>query len=650
MHARKLLAGDTLPAFQTIPDATVEVGSPLHIPIDGIDEDGDALTVTVEIDDPTAVEAVVLSGNRSWRIDVQNFGTMVFELFEQRAPRPSARIVELTESGFYDRLTFHRIVDDFVIQGGDPQGDGTGGSTLGDFDDQFHPDLQHNRDGILSFAKSSDDTNDSQFFVTQEPTRFLDYNHSIFGQQIEGFDVLQTLNGVETDGNDLPLDPVVITSATIFEDVQNSVVMFRALRADVVTTVTVTIEDDDGNQFDQSFEVSTIADADNANPYLVDFDSDIVLFSNQVARFDLDAVDIEGDPIFFGGQFLTDPQGSGATLDSASGEFELTPAADFVGTIELIVGSGPISSGPFDTQQVTLEFIPMPVPDAPILAAASDTGALDSDAITSATSWDFTLGNLVVGATVELVDTTTNEVVATETATDTSINITVDVAARDDGSYRWAVRQTVAEAVSDFSDGLDLTLDRESPTILDPGFADEVFGGETLQANLASDNADIWGLVGAPEGAAIDENGLLTWTPADPVTREETFEVVASDLAGNESRRTIMAQVFSRLHNAELGLDVNLDGRVTALDALLVINQLIASGSFELTEAPDDVLGSSRLNVNDDDRVSSLDAILIVNQLIASPANSEPEPEALVDDTLVAWTVLSERDGEEEGI
>ncbi len=182
------------PTFETVGNVTVQIGSPLHIPIDAYDPDGGPLTVTVTVDNPALLEATVLTGNRSIRIDMTTYGDMVFELFEQRAPVASGRVADLAEAGFYDGIIFHRVVDNFVIQGGDPTGTGTSGSTLGQFDDDFHPDLQHNREGVLSFAKSSDDTNNSQFFVTEVPTRFLDFNHSIFGQLVEGFDVREAIS------------------------------------------------------------------------------------------------------------------------------------------------------------------------------------------------------------------------------------------------------------------------------------------------------------------------------------------------------------------------------------------------------------------------------------------------------------------------
>ncbi|MFP6703302.1 MAG: peptidylprolyl isomerase, partial [Planctomycetaceae bacterium] len=182
-----------------IADQTVPAGSPLHIPLNGLDPAGGQLTFTVESSDPL-VSAEVLSGNRSLRMEVDDFGTMTFELFESRATRATDRMIELAESGHFTDTIFHRVVDNFVIQGGDPTGTGGGGSTLGDFDDQFHVDLQHNRTGLLSMAKTTDDTNDSQFFITEGPTRHLDFNHSIFGLLTEGEGVRAAISDVAVEG------------------------------------------------------------------------------------------------------------------------------------------------------------------------------------------------------------------------------------------------------------------------------------------------------------------------------------------------------------------------------------------------------------------------------------------------------------------
>src|SRR5690606_25570796 len=119
-----------------------------------------------------------------------------------RSSRAAERIIELAESGFYDDVIFHRIVNDFMIQTGDPTGTGSGVTTLGYFNDQFHPELQHVQTGLLAMAKTTDsdtnasydDTNDSQFFVTEGPSRHLDFNHTIFGYLTEGEDVREAIS------------------------------------------------------------------------------------------------------------------------------------------------------------------------------------------------------------------------------------------------------------------------------------------------------------------------------------------------------------------------------------------------------------------------------------------------------------------------
>ena len=134
------------PKFQPIPETTLLSGSPLHIALDGSDPSAERLTYSVVTSD-SLVTAKILKGNRSLRIKVAGFGQMVFELFDGRARRATNRIVELANQGFYNGVIFHRVIDDFVIQGGDPLGTGAGGSFRPDFDDQFHVDAGFRRSG-----------------------------------------------------------------------------------------------------------------------------------------------------------------------------------------------------------------------------------------------------------------------------------------------------------------------------------------------------------------------------------------------------------------------------------------------------------------------------------------------------------------------
>ena len=119
-------------------------------------------------------------------------GDVVVELFAGKAPKTVNNFVFLAREGFYDGVTFHRVIKGFMAQGGDPTGSGMGGPGC-KFADEFHPDLKHNKAGILSMANAGPNTNGSQFFITFGPTPHLDGRHSVFGQVIKGMDVLLSI-------------------------------------------------------------------------------------------------------------------------------------------------------------------------------------------------------------------------------------------------------------------------------------------------------------------------------------------------------------------------------------------------------------------------------------------------------------------------
>jgi len=156
-------------------------------------------------------------------------GTIVAKLFEKEAPKTVANFVGLAEGTveftdpktgkkakrpFYDGLVFHRVIPDFMIQGGCPVGNGTGGPGYR-FADEFHPSLKHDRAGKLSMANSGPGTNGSQFFVTVAPTPWLDNRHSIFGEIVEGQDVADKISTVPRDASDRPRTPVVLQHVKI---------------------------------------------------------------------------------------------------------------------------------------------------------------------------------------------------------------------------------------------------------------------------------------------------------------------------------------------------------------------------------------------------------------------------------------------------
>lgn len=176
---------------------------------------------------------------------VTNRGEIKIKLFPSQAPKTVENFVELAKKGYYNGIEFHRVIPDFMIQGGDPTGTGMGGESIygESFADEFSPEL-FNLNGALSMANAGPNTNGSQFFIVSntnvpdrmlkqlEPagypaeiiaeyknggTPWLDYKHTVFGQVIEGMDVVAEISKVERDTMDHPKDPVVMESVTISE-------------------------------------------------------------------------------------------------------------------------------------------------------------------------------------------------------------------------------------------------------------------------------------------------------------------------------------------------------------------------------------------------------------------------------------------------
>lgn len=167
-------------------------------------------------------------GQKMFAIMETNLGQFKIQLFPDKAPKTVDNFVGLAEGTkewtdpktgkkekkpLYNGTVFHRVIKKFMIQGGDPLGNGTGGPGY-QFGDEFSPDLKHSKAGILSMANAGPGTNGSQFFVTVEPTPWLDNRHTIFGEVVEGLDVVKKISETKTQ-NDRPLEPVVLKSVKI---------------------------------------------------------------------------------------------------------------------------------------------------------------------------------------------------------------------------------------------------------------------------------------------------------------------------------------------------------------------------------------------------------------------------------------------------
>ena len=159
------------------------------------------------------MEVKVLSENRKIRFTT-NKGVFVAEMFEDKAPLTTKNFIDLTEKGFYNGTIFHRVIEDFMIQGGDPTGTGMGGPGY-QIKDEFGEGLKHDDEGILSMANAGPNTGGSQFFITLAPTPWLNGHHAIFGRIVEGMDIVRLIGAVATDFRDRPREDIVMEKVEV---------------------------------------------------------------------------------------------------------------------------------------------------------------------------------------------------------------------------------------------------------------------------------------------------------------------------------------------------------------------------------------------------------------------------------------------------
>jgi len=314
------------PSFSTIANQTVLGGAPTWLGINGIDADGGPLTYTVSSSNPNLVQAIIPTGNKSLVLNTSNntevqYGQMVFQLFDNLAPNTTHHIETLVTNGeFATNSTFYRIANSgsspFVIQGGPSNS----ASSLGAMDDEFNADLQFTTAGLLAMAKSTDDTGDSQVFVTAGPTRFLDFQHSIFGVLTEGDAVRQAIQASRTSGDGAPPNTITIDSAQIITDTQNAALELKAAPgASGQADITVTVKDAQNHTYSQTFHVTVTPDSNNPAPFLGTI-APVTGVTGQPVTLQLSATDVQHDEV----QLIT-RNANGNTIFSFNGVNATTP-------------------------------------------------------------------------------------------------------------------------------------------------------------------------------------------------------------------------------------------------------------------------------------------------------------------------------------
>jgi cyclophilin family peptidyl-prolyl cis-trans isomerase len=352
-------------------------------------------------------------------------GTLEFELFGTVTPHTVAYITGLVESGFYNGLTFHRVAPDFVIQGGDPNGTGTGGppgagATQAQIDqlqypDEFDPGTIFSGKGQLAMANSGNDTNGSQFFVTDGPQRGLDFNHTIFGQLVRGFDVLAEIEAVPTDSNSKPLAPVTITSAQFVQD-PNAAVFLLQSTSSVTGSVplTLTATSSAGGTTTLPEQANVIADT-TVDPPILDVSQaplnfgqapggavhDLTTAEGAPVSFTLSSTDLQPNTAVTYSVTETDSaQNATVTVDQATGQVTIAPNPGFTGLLTFqasVTSSGSTRNNGPDAQVFTVAVGAQPITagaaaggfSATEGAAATGTVATFTDSDTNLTPADF---------------------------------------------------------------------------------------------------------------------------------------------------------------------------------------------------------------------------------------------------------------------
>ena len=360
---------------------------PIYVPVTVTNTPAAAVAYTATSSNASPqVEQV--AGGRSVRLNVSGgtgagafSGTLTLRLFENAAPLATQRIIDLVNNGFYTGKTFHRIIDNFVIQGGSPNGDGLGGSTLPDLPDEFSRDFTFASSGLLAMANAGDDNNNSQFFITDTKTplagrpEHLNFNHTIAGILTEGFDLYQKIITTSVNGQS-PLSPVTITSAEVFTDTENAVLKLTPKAGFSGTSdVTVTGDDGSGSAASTKFVATATVDTANSRPFLGTIPASLTTTTNAGTTFILTSTDLEGDAVQYAVKDVTfagAPANVSVSINQATGQVTLTPAAGFTGTINLKAGvraaSAADSKENYDTQSFSLTVnapVVTPVPPVP---------------------------------------------------------------------------------------------------------------------------------------------------------------------------------------------------------------------------------------------------------------------------------------------
>jgi Ca2+-binding RTX toxin-like protein/cyclophilin family peptidyl-prolyl cis-trans isomerase len=386
LEARTLL---TVPTFDALADLTIPSGQTFQVALNANDPDGGGVSFSAASNNGS-IETFIPEGNRSLRFNVDTFGSIEFELFEQRAPQVTEQLVTLASSGFYDGSDLFLITANGHLKGGDPNGNGGSNGMPGPIDDQYHTDLQHSQAGILSLEKSDtinnqtdsypagvqDDTSDSVFSIMGSVQHERDFNHPIAGFMTNGESVRSAIAAVSaTDG--VPDSAVTVTSVEVFTDPDSGVLTLRAPNSFSGTvTITVTATDDQMESTQQSFDVTFSSSTPTAPPFLDAFGT-IRTLEAVPTQYPLSSQEIAGEVVAYADQDQL--SGIGITVgttwgtaspddfylvDQPSRQLQFTPSMGQTGTFAVAVAAIGADTSPerIDFQMVPIDIVSAAAP------------------------------------------------------------------------------------------------------------------------------------------------------------------------------------------------------------------------------------------------------------------------------------------------
>ncbi len=429
------VASQAAPVIDPIPSVTIPAGKSLILPVTATSPSELPLTYTAT-SNTNGIAVVMHTNNPFWQltvaqaaatnapgafktpfrgglVTVTNVGAMTFMLFPEYAPHTINVFQGLTTSGFYNSNTiFHRVITNFVIQGGDPSTNGAGGLVF-QYDDEFNPQAIFSGNGQLALANSGKDTDGSQFFVTVGPQRSLDFGYTLFGQLVRGFGVLTNINRTLVDTNSRPLADEIIQSAAYVTNTTDTVLTLTATNVSgIAGKITVIADDGAGGRATNTFNATTATDTNsNNNAFLLSNTvTNLAAPANHTLTNFIQAVELDNDPLYWFPVYaeqqsanaitnfsITPSNGILRTLtynvtnQSGQLQFFLTPTNNFAGQVKVYfdVSYNPnwsffeqvgLALPPYDEQVFTFVFGDTPVAGqsnaVTVLAGATFTNAL----------------------------------------------------------------------------------------------------------------------------------------------------------------------------------------------------------------------------------------------------------------------------------